>query len=262
MYKTYKETRKQMRELEADGYDIDVQKNISFNGEEIKRRLKEELEKSSDMLFNAFIILQIRDAILEVKELIAQFHNIDLNILVENMNSLQDLIELLDEIGLNDNSWTVSLSEAIEIGINDFKNKFNGLTNQMALIGVTTGINMVNDVVQNVSIGGEIQDISRAFEFKDNMEDGNFEITLVIYKDPTLLRIQKNIVKVLTNAEDKNGIKLFDAGQVVNITTQLKEAYNQKKDRDIEFNDFTFKIHFEIEGFNQTLSENIYNIVT
>ena len=262
MYKAYKESRKQMRELEAEGYDIDVQKNISFNGEEIKRRLKEELENASDMLFNAFIILQIRDAILEVKELIAQFHNIDLNILVENMNSLQDLIELLDEIGLNDNSWTVSLSEAIEIGINDFKNKFNGLTNQMAMIGVTTGINMVNDVVQNVSIGGGIQDISRAFEFKDNMEDGNFEITLVIYKDPTLLKIQKNIVKVLTNAEDKNGIKLFDAGQVVNITTQLKEAYNQKKDRDIEFNDFTFKIHFEIEGFNQTLSENIYDIVT
>jgi len=40
------------------------------------------------MMFNAFIILQIRDAFYNVKELISEFHNIDLNVLTENMNSL------------------------------------------------------------------------------------------------------------------------------------------------------------------------------
>lgn len=170
------------------------------------------------------------------------------------MNSLQDLMNLLDEIGLNDNSWTVSLSEAIEIGINDFQNQFNGLAIQMAALGIATGANMINDISKNTSVNvTDNSDILNAFEFKNNIEnmDNEFEITLVIYKDPTLPRIQKNLVKILTSAKDNNGVKLFDAGQVVNIITQLKDAYSQKKDRDIELSKFTFKIHFEIEGFNK-----------
>jgi paraquat-inducible protein B len=174
-------------------------------------------------------------------------------------------MDLLDEIGLNDNSWTVSLSEAIEIGINDFQNQFNGLTRQMAAIGIATGANMINDISKNTSINvTDNSDILNAFEFKNNINDmdSDFEITLVIYTDPTLPKVQKNLVKVLRNAEDNNGVKLFDAGQVVNIITQLKDAYSQKKDRDIDLTKFKFKIHFEIEGFNKTQTEDIIEKVT
>lgn len=275
-YQQYKESRKQKRELEEEGYeyneeneadehhDKDINVNISLNSEELKRALKEDLANASDMIFNAFIIIQIRDAILGVQQTISQFHDVDLRVLVENMNSLQDLMDLLDEIGLNDNSWTVSLAEAIEIGINDFQNQFNGLTRQMAAIGIATGVNMASDVINNVQTNVSIDDVPTAFEFKNNINDmdTDFEITLVIYTDPTLPKVQKNLVKVLRNAEDNNGVKLFDAGQVVNIITQLKDAYSQKKDRDIDLVKFKFKIHFEIEGFNKTLKEDIIEKVT
>jgi hypothetical protein len=49
-------------------------------------------------------------------------------------------MDLLDEIGLNENSWTVSLAEAIEIGINDFQNKYRGLTRQVEAIAAATGV--------------------------------------------------------------------------------------------------------------------------
>lgn len=256
IYKRYKEVRKQMRELEDQGYDVDIRANFSWNSDEIKRQLIEELKDASDMIFNAFLILQIRDAFYNIKELIAEFHNIDLKVLVEGMNSLQDLMDLLDEIGLNENAWTVSLAEAIEIGINDMQNKFRGLGRQIEAIGAATGARMANTLVSNIGIDMEGEGVSKAFDFKSSIDENpesEFSITLIIYKNPLIERIQKNLVRVLTGATDDNGDKLFDGGQVLNIITQLKEAYNQRKDRDIEFSDFKFTIHFEIEGFNSKI---------
>lgn len=269
MYKQYKESREQLRQLESEGYDVDVKATYSLNTEELKRQLKEELENASDMMFNAFIILQIRDAFYNVKELISEFHNIDLNVLTENMNSLQDLMDLLDEIGLNDNAWTVSLAEAIELGINDMQNQFNGLVKQAALVGIATGVNVVNDVIANTSINADagVVTATKVFDFKSNLNEnteGQFEITLVIYQNPTVVKTQKNIIKVLTNAVDSQNEKIFDAGEVTNIMTQLKDAYSKRRDRDIQMRDFVFKIHFEIEGFNQKslLPDDVYQIVT
>lgn len=264
LYSTYKEARKQLRELESEGYDVELNKDLglSISWEMIKEQLLRELENASDMIFNAFIILEIREAFLNIKSLIAQFHNIDLKVLVEGMNTLQDFMDLMDEIGINENSWTVGLAEAIEIGINDFHNQFKGFLNQTAALGIATGINMTNDIMQNVSFNPNlnIQSISKAFEFKNNTED--FSITLVIYKNPLVDKIQKNLVKVLTGAVDNDGKKIFDAGEVMNIITTLKDAYNKRKDCEIEMQNFIFKIHFEIEGFNQTGMQNVINIVT
>lgn len=263
LYKAYKEARRQMRELESEGYDVDVNKTLGFSisWEMIKEQLLRELENASDLLFNSFIILEIREAFLNIKELISQFHNIDLNVLVEGMNSLQDFMDLLDEIGINENSWTVSLSEAIEIGINDFQNQFKGFLNQTAALGIATGVNMVNDVIQNISFNPNLDiNITKAFEFKNNTDD--FTITLVIYKNPLVDKIQKNLVKVLTGAVDNENKKIFDAGEVMNIMTTLKDAYNKRKDCEIEMLNFTFKIHFEIEGFNQSAMQDAIDIVT
>ena len=256
LYQQYREVRKQMRELEAEGYDVDIKASFSWNSDEVKRQLIEELKAASDMIFNAFLIIQIRDAFYNIKGLIAEFNNIDLKVLVEGMNSLQDLMDLLDEIGLNENSWTVSLAEAIEIGINDFQNKYRGLTRQVEAIAAATGVQIANTLVSNIGINMEGEGVSKAFDFKSNLDDdpeSEFGITLVIYKNPLIERIQKNLTGILTGAEDNQGHKLFDAGQVLNIMTQLKEAYNLRKDRDIDLGDFIFKIHFEIEGFNSNI---------
>ena len=253
MYQQYKEVRKQMRDLEAEGYDVDIRANFSWNSDEVKRQLIEELKGASDMIFNAFLIIQIRDAFYNIKALVAEFNNIDLKVLVEGMNSLQDLMDLLDEIGLNENSWTVGLAEAIEIGINDFQNKYRGLARQVEAIAAATGVQVANTLVSNIGVNMEGEGISKAFDFKSDLDDnpdGQFGITLVIYKNPLIDRIQKNLTGILTGAEDNDGHKLFDAGQVLNIMTQLKEAYNLRKDREIDLGEFIFKIHFEIEGFN------------
>jgi len=133
-------------------------------------------------------------------------------------------MDLLDEIGLNDNAWTVSLAEAIELGINDMQNQFNGLVKQAALVGIATGVNVVNDVIANTSINADagVMTTTKVFDFKSNLNEnteGQFEITLVIYQNPTAVKTQKNIIKVLTNAVDSQNEKIFDAGEVTNIMT-------------------------------------------
>ena len=37
LYQQYREVRRQMRELEAEGYDVDIRASFSWNSDEVKR---------------------------------------------------------------------------------------------------------------------------------------------------------------------------------------------------------------------------------
>jgi hypothetical protein len=76
------------------------------------------LGKMGDAIFNGFLVLQVLDAINSIRELTKTMTDIDLESLAEDFNSLEDLITLLDELGLGDDSTAIDLSLIPSLNIN------------------------------------------------------------------------------------------------------------------------------------------------
>jgi len=55
-------------------------------------------------------------------------------------------------------------------------------------------------------------------------------MTLNIYADPTTKKAKKQLTKVLSNAHQKDGTKIFDASSVLSIINAIDEGYVMRKD--------------------------------
>ena len=259
-YKYWQQKRKEMKQLREQGY-VEAGINLEIDDKAIKAQLMEDLSHASDLLYNAFIIIQIKDAIGQIKELIRQFNNIDLTVLADGIDSLDDLINLLDEIGLNDDSAVLTLKDAIEQGINGFQNQFNSLTKQLVNQGVASGLSIASTAINSAHLQADIGD-NQAFSFSNNLDA--FEITLNIFQDPTIKKVRKNIISALSNAEDNDGNRIFEANDVLTIIAAIDKGYNLKKDQKVELINTTFIIHFDINGFNlpSTIPYSVYESTT
>lgn len=244
MYKKYKESRKRQREEEQYRKENNIidesgsSTDLSFDSEHYKVILKNQLENASDLIYNSFIIVTIKDTIMQVKDLIEQMHNIDLNVLTENIKTLDDIINLFDEIGLNDNAWTVDLVDAIKLGINDFQNQLTGLTKQMTALGISAATELAAGAIDDISI-----DKTKLFDFKSEMNNNVYMLVLTVYSDPYLIKFKNKLSKVLLNAE-YNGNKIFTTNDIIKILNLIQEHYEKKEDQELYINNYKFKIHY------------------
>lgn len=62
-----------------------------------------------------------------IKEVIKSMTDISLESLTDNMNSMEDLINMLDELGLGDDSMAIDLSLLPAMNLNDVYASFNRL---------------------------------------------------------------------------------------------------------------------------------------
>jgi len=126
LYNEYKRKKKLARE------GIETVKERDINYEEVLLELKEELKKCSDVIYNSFLIIQIRESITNIANLIGEFSNVDLNLLADEINDLDDFINMMDEMGVNDESNVIDLYEALKLGFNNRKNIANSLAFQLS----------------------------------------------------------------------------------------------------------------------------------
>ena len=73
------------------------------------------------------MILEIKDTIENIIEMVNKFNDVSLESLAEEMNTFQDFMDLLEEFGINEKSNIITLKDAIENGINVFKNNMDNL---------------------------------------------------------------------------------------------------------------------------------------
>lgn len=267
-YKAWKEARKEQKRRKKEqeeqeketgiqhssGGTISSKINVDVDPDIIKQSLMDELSRASDLIYNSFIIIQIKDSIDEIKMLISQFNNVDLDVLTDGIDSFEDFMDMLVEMGLDSDGAVISLEKAIQDGINQFSGNLTSLQNQMEAQAISSGLHIAADIASNTTISAEI----KAEHLYDFMNDLNtFTMTLNIYADPTTKKAKKQLTKVLSNAHQKDGTKILDASSVLSIINAIDEGYVMRKDQTIELLEFTFKIHFELEGFNKTLNEQI-----
>ena len=267
-YKAWKEARKEQKRRKKEqeeqekvtgiqhssGGTVSSKINVDVDPDIIKQSLMDELSRASDLIYNSFIIIQIKDSIDEIKMLISQFNNVDLDVLTDGIDSFEDFMDMLVEMGLDSDGAVISLEKAIQDGINQFSGNLTSLQNQIEAQAISSGLHIAADVVSNTTVSTEIK-AEHLYDFTNDLN--TFTMTLNIYADPTTKKAKKQLTKVLSNAHQKDGTKIFDASSVLSIINAIDEGYVMRKDQTIELLEFTFKIHFELEGFNKTLNEQI-----
>lgn len=267
-YKAWKEARKEQKrrkkEQEEQEKETGIQHssggtvaskiNVDVDPDIIKQSLMDELSRASDLIYNSFIIIQIKDSIDEIKMLISQFNNVDLDVLTDGIDSFEDFMDMLVEMGLDSDGAVISLEKAIQDGINQFSGNLTSLQNQIEAQAISSGLHIAADIVSNTTVSTEIK-AEHLYDFTNDLN--TFTMTLNIYADPTTKKAKKQLTKVLSNAHQKDGTKIFDSSSVLSIINAIDEGYVMRKDQTIELLEFTFKIHFELDGFNKTLNEQI-----
>ena len=267
-YKAWKEARKEQKRRKKEqeeqeketgiqhssGGTVSSKINVDVDPDIIKQSLMDELSRASDLIYNSFIIIQIKDSIDEIKMLISQFNNVDLDVLTDGIDSFEDFMDMLVEMGLDSDGAVISLEKAIQDGINQFSGNLTSLQNQIEAQAISSGLHIAADVVSNTTVSTEIK-TEHLYDFTNDLN--TFTMTLNIYADPTTKKAKKQLTKVLSNAHQKDGTKIFDSSSVLSIINAIDEGYVMRKDQTIELLEFTFKIHFELDGFNKTLNEQI-----
>ena len=267
-YKAWKEARKEQKRRKKEqeeqeketgiqhssGGTVSSKINVDVDPDIIKQSLMDELSRASDLIYNSFIIIQIKDSIDEIKMLISQFNNVDLDVLTDGIDSFEDFMDMLVEMGLDSDGAVISLEKAIQDGINQFSGNLTSLQNQIEAQAISSGLNIASDIISNTKISTEIK-AEHLYDFTNDLN--TFTMTLNIYADPTTKKAKKQLTKVLSNAHQKDGTKIFDSSSVLSIINAIDEGYVMRKDQTIELLEFTFKIHFELDGFNKTLNEQI-----
>lgn len=267
-YKAWKEARKEKKRRKKEqeeqeketgiqhssGGTVSTKINVDVDPDIIKQSLMDELSRASDLIYNSFIIIQIKDSIDEIKMLISQFNNVDLDVLTDGIDSFEDFMNMLVEMGLDSDGAVISLEKAIQDGINQFSGNLTSLQNQIEAQAISSGLHIAADVVSNTTVSTE-RKVEHLYDFTNDLN--TFTMTLNIYADPTTKKAKKQLTKVLSNAHQKDGTKIFDSSSVLSIINAIDEGYLMRKDQTIELLEFTFKIHFELDGFNKTLNEQI-----
>lgn len=267
-YKAWKEARKEQKRRKKEqeeqeketgiqhssGGTVSTKINVDVDPDIIKQSLMDELSRASDLIYNSFIIIQIKDSIDEIKMLISQFNNVDLDVLTDGIDSFEDFMDMLVEMGLDSDGAVISLEKAIQDGINQFSGNLTSLQNQIEAQAISSGLHIAADVVSNTTVSTEMK-TEHLYDFTNDLN--TFTMTLNIYADPTTKKAKKQLTKVLSNAHQKDGTKIFDSSSVLSIINAIDEGYVMRKDQTIELLEFTFKIHFELDGFNKTLNEQI-----
>lgn len=267
-YKAWKEARKEQKRRKKEqeeqeketgiqhssGGTISSKINVDVDPDIIKQSLMDELSRASDLIYNSFIIIQIKDSIDEIKMLISQFNNVDLDVLTDGIDSFEDFMDMLVEMGLDSDGAVISLEKAIQDGINQFSGNLTSLQNQIEAQAISSGLHIAAGIASNTTVSTEIK-TEHLYDFTNDLN--TFTMTLNIYADPTTKKAKKQLTKVLSNAHQKDGTKIFDASSVLSIINAIDEGYVMRKDQTIELLEFTFKIHFELDGFNKTLNEQI-----
>ena len=267
-YKAWKKARKEKKRqaqekaqeesetgfIYSSGDTISKTITIDTDPDIIKQSLMDELSRASDLIYNSFILLQIKDAIDEIKMLISQFNNVDLDVLSNGIDSFEDLMNMLIEMGVDSDGAVITLEKAIQDGINSFSSNLTSIQNQIEAQAIQSGLNIASSVASNTSISANIQQ-EHLYDFTTDLNA--FIMYLNIYNDPTTKKAKKQLTKVLTNAHSADGKKIFDASDVLSIINAIDEGYVMQRDQTLNLVNFTFKIHFEIKGFNKSLNETI-----
>lgn len=137
--------------------------------------------------------------------------------LAEGINTLDDFIEFLDELGLGDKTLSVNLDMIPTLGLNAIYSGLNSLTDSLNSISdlATIGMNAVDVNVKQTK--------KQLYEIKTDGEKK--EITVKFYTNPTKRSVANKIYKIFSSAKDNTDKALFTPSECKSIQDTISALY-------------------------------------
>ena len=203
----------------ANTYKLDVDININ----DLYNQLYEWLSKQSDALYNAFMMLLMKDFVSEIKEDIQKLTNIDIRLMADNINTFDDLIQLLDSLGLNEHTPTIDFQQLIAIGLNSVFAISNSFKTIFKELDVPTVGQLTGSVVHSIDVTPSKQ---KAYEIDTELKGNDNIIKIKLHADPSNKIIKAQFI-TLFKLVKYNNKRVFNKGQINTIIDNIIAIYNQ-----------------------------------
>ena len=203
----------------ANTYSLDV--GIDIN--DLYNQLYEWLSKQSDALYNAFMMLLMKDFVSEIKEDIQKLTNIDIRLLADNINTFDDLIQLLDSLGLNEHTPTIDFQQLIATGMNSVFAISNSFKTLFKELDVPTVGQLTGSVVHSINVTPSKQ---KAYEIDTELKGNDNIIKIKLHADPSNKIIKAQFI-TLFKLVKYNNKRVFNKGQINTIIDNIIAIYNQ-----------------------------------
>ena len=203
----------------ANTYSLDV--GIDLN--DLYNQLYEWLSKQSDALYNAFMMLLMKDFVSEIKEDIQKLTNIDIRLLADNINTFDDLIQLLDSLGLNEHTPTIDFQQLIATGMNSVFAISNSFKTIFKELDVPTVGQLTGSVVHSIDVTPSKQ---KAYEIDTELKGNDNIIKIKLHADPSNKIIKAQFI-TLFKLVKYNNKRVFNKGQINTIIDNIIAIYNQ-----------------------------------
>lgn len=203
----------------ANTYSLDV--GIDLN--DLYNQLYEWLSKQSDALYNAFMMLLMKDFVSEIKEDIQKLTNIDIRLMADNINTFDDLIQLLDSLGLNEHTPTIDFQQLIATGMNSVFAISNSFKTIFKELDVPTVGQLTGSVVHSIDVTPSKQ---KAYEIDTELKGNDNIIKIKLHADPSNKIIKAQFI-TLFKLVKYNNKRVFNKGQINTIIDNIIAIYNQ-----------------------------------
>lgn len=200
-------------------YSLDV--GIDLN--DLYNQLYAWLSKQSDALYNAFMMLLMKDFVSEIKEDIQKLTNIDIRLMADNINTFDDLIQLLDSLGLNEHTPTIDFQQLIATGMNSVFAISNSFKSIFKELDVPTVGQLTGSVVHSIDVTPSKQ---KAYEIDTELKGNDNIIKIKLHTDPSNKIIKAQFI-TLFKLVKYNNKRVFNKGQINTIIDNIIAIYNQ-----------------------------------
>ena len=211
LYKQYKAAKKAKKEKEkrekeessksgdnginSSGSKTKVSVDVEVNPDLVMAQLKAWMRQTGDGIYNGFIVFQILDLVKELKEVIAQATDVSFESLAYNLETMEDVIAMLDEIGLGDDSTAIDLSMIPALNLNAIYASMNSLKEQ-----ATQGlINTAKIAATSLDVNTSVENV-KTYEITTDKD--SMTITVMYYTDPTKKSVSKKVYDAFSKAKD------------------------------------------------------------
>jgi hypothetical protein len=207
-YKAAKKARKEQKEREKEeasksgdnginssGSKTKVSVDVEVNPDLVMAQLKAWMRQTGDGIYNGFIVFQILDLVKELKEVIAQATDVSFESLAYNLETMEDVIAMLDEMGLGDDSTAIDLSMIPALNLNAIYASMNSLKEQ-----ATQGlINTAKIAATSLDVNTSVENV-KTYEIVT--DKNSMTITVTYYTDPTKKSVSKKVYNAFSKAKD------------------------------------------------------------
>ena len=200
-------------------YSLDV--GIDIN--DLYDQLHEWLSKQSDALYNAFMMLLMKDFVSEIKEDIQKLTNIDIRLMADNINTFDDLIQLLDSLGLNEHTPTIDFQQLMATGLNSVFAISNSFKTLFKELDVPTVGQLAGGVVHSIDVTPSKQ---KAYEIDTELKGNDNIIKIKLHANPSNKIIKTQFI-TLFKLVKYNNKRVFNKGQINTIIDNIIAIYNQ-----------------------------------